>query len=217
MAVNIQTLEELKELVVLEQFRESVPKQIATYVMEHRVSMVSEARVLLAPFGALGYVCGNVAHEGSYSPSSKDCLIGKRHGPHLRICNYCQGHGHWRDECPMLKAKGKAKVDSVKLIALLSSVQMELCSVNSTEDQLNITLSQLLNSVAANQIKSYGALEKKILLNSKSVLPFSESDTGDCVFAQGFGLTTLAVPLHEIKLECDVVQGEVVIGTSGRS
>lgn len=25
------------------------------------------------------------------------------------MCNYCQGTGHWKDQCPVLKSRGKLK------------------------------------------------------------------------------------------------------------
>lgn len=46
-----------------------------------------------------------------------------------------------------------------------------------------------------------------------SVLPLSlETDTGSSVLIQGIGLNTLSVPLQEVKLKSDLVQGEVIWG-----
>lgn len=47
----------------------------------------------------------------------------------------------------------------------------------------------------------------------ESVLPFSsDSDTGSCVKVRGVGLNVLAVPLHNLSLSSNLVQGEVSLG-----
>lgn len=45
-AVDINTLEDLIHLIVLEQFKNSVPSRIATYISEHNVKTPEEAAVL---------------------------------------------------------------------------------------------------------------------------------------------------------------------------
>uniref|UniRef100_A0AAV2M874 G-protein coupled receptors family 1 profile domain-containing protein n=1 Tax=Knipowitschia caucasica TaxID=637954 RepID=A0AAV2M874_KNICA len=46
-----------------------------------------------------------------------------------------------------------------------------------------------------------------------SVLPFSaETATGDFILSRGMGMTVLPIPLHRMKLECELVRGEVTVG-----
>lgn len=41
---------------------------------------------------------------------------------------------------------------------------------------------------------------------------FCDSDTGSCVKVRGVGLNFLAVPLHNLSLSSNLVQGEVSLG-----
>lgn len=56
-----------------------------------------------------------------------------------------------------------------------------------------------------------GAMDSFIL---ESVLPFSSQSHagGESVFIQGIRLNTLSVPLHMVRLQSDLIQGEVVVG-----
>lgn len=57
-------------------------------------------------------------------------------------------------------------------------------------------------------LRDTGALDSFIL---ESVLPFSpETDTGGCVIT--LGMVPFSVPLHQLVLNCDLVQGEVSVG-----
>lgn len=61
-------------------------------------------------------------------------------------------------------------------------------------------------------LRDSGALDSfySILL---SVLPLStDSDNGACALVQGMGLKVLTVPLHELFLSSDLVEGEVLLG-----
>ncbi len=46
-----------------------------------------------------------------------------------------------------------------------------------------------------------------------SVLPFSEkTDTGHKTLMRGMGMSVLPVPVHQMNLDCELVQGQVHIG-----
>ncbi len=45
---------------------------------------------------------GNVQNGGKFSKSSptrRPAVAGRSGGP--RVCNYCRGDGHWKDQCPL--------------------------------------------------------------------------------------------------------------------
>lgn len=153
-----------------------------------------------------------------------------------RVCNYCQGKGHWKAECPVLKNKAKLSGGrgQVKPMALAAPIQIgspfaqcpeqlqpptSLCRSDSpdyysdyspfiTEGYVSLVGSNV--KVLVKILRDTGAMDSFIL---ESVLPFShKSDIGDSVLVRGMGLTTLSVPLHQMVLMSDLVQGEVVVG-----
>lgn len=59
-------------------------------------------------------------------------------------------------------------------------------------------------------LRDTGAMDSFIL---ESVLPFSShSYIGENVLILGIGLNTLSVPLHKVKIQSDLVQGQVLVG-----
>ncbi len=59
-------------------------------------------------------------------------------------------------------------------------------------------------------LRDTGAIDSFIL---ESILPFSpQSYIGENVLIRGIGLNTLSVPLHKVKIQSDLVQGQVLVG-----
>lgn len=108
--------------MVLEQFKNLIPKGVATYVNEQKPSSVLKAAELADNF-VLGHKSGCDAflsmknkngprsRYNAQSLSSSPAHILR--GAHAkedsnRVCNYCKGTGHWKDRFLILKSKNKS-------------------------------------------------------------------------------------------------------------
>lgn len=62
---------------------------------------------------------GNVQNGGKFSefcPTCKPAVAGQSVGP--RVCKYCRGGSHWKDQCPLLKSKLKHQLPSSSHVGL---------------------------------------------------------------------------------------------------
>ncbi|XP_039531236.1 uncharacterized protein LOC120481582 [Pimephales promelas] len=223
MASEVTTFEELSNLIVLEQFKNSVPARIATYINEQKAETTAKAAEL-----ADDYI---LTHKSSFEFRKRDDSFEDRldHMPRdsSLICNYCRGKGHWKNECPVLKSKSKGGkglcVKPAGFVApLLNSVSLSSEGSPRAVNQLkdgdyapfisygHVSLVGKETNVPVTILRDTGASESFIL---QDVLPFSSvSDTETSVLIRGIGLNILSVPLHKIRLSSELVNGEVVVG-----
>lgn len=246
-ASNVETLNDLKELVLLELFKNSVPPRIATYVTETKACTAYDAAVLAdeyalihknqfgqKAFREIRREPGWVVHDKSRE--SPDMFRGRPlQSPGgfelVDVCNYCQAKGHWKKECPVLKAKAQYSLGSrkpqnvvlgAKSVGLVTSIHPSFeTAIEGDCETLNCSFSpfitdgwvSLIDSKEKNQVKilrDTGATESFI---SENVLSFSsESYTGSNVLIRGLGLNVVSVPLHKVMMVSDLVQGEVTLG-----
>lgn len=116
MASEVTTFEELTDLIVLEQFKNSVPARIATYINE--ADTAAKAAEL-----ADDYVLTHKSFEFRKRDEFFEDKGDRMSRSSSLICNYCHGRGHWKSECPVLKAKSKGgKLPRVKPAALVAPV-----------------------------------------------------------------------------------------------
>jgi hypothetical protein len=115
---SVVSFEELRNLVVTEQFKQSVRSFIATYINERKGKTPVTAAVLVDEyvltqkriFGEQGQgLRFRVGGEKDVSDLSLGSLQGEQrtsgNNGHITTCNYCQREGHWKDESPLLKSK----------------------------------------------------------------------------------------------------------------
>lgn len=223
MASEVTTFEELSNLIVLEQFKNSVPARIATYIKKQKADTPAKAAEL-----ADDYI---LTHKSSFEFRKRDEMfedkVDRIPSNSSLICNYCRGKGHWKNECPVLKAKSKGgKAPRVKQAVLVAPV---LNHVNSSAEGFLTTVNPIKDGdyspfityghvsivgeetkVPVTILRDTGASESFFL---QDVLPFSSlSDTGSSVLIRGIGLNVLSSLLHKIMLSSQRVSGEVVIG-----
>jgi hypothetical protein len=110
-AVNVVTLEQLSDLVVLEQFKNIVPEHLAAFINEHKVKTAAEAAVLSDEY-ALTH--RPVIHDRDERRTTR--YNGKDSGQAVfrqdssyrnkadnERCHYCDESGHWKRYCPSLR------------------------------------------------------------------------------------------------------------------
>ena len=244
-ASAVVTFQGLCDLIMLEQFKDTIPDRIATYINEQKVKNVAEAAVLADEYvlthksvfaePRIRKEWGRSDRFGLRSPryfGSRAEFYSTRVEPDShgkadfgQECHYCQGSGHWKNECPLLRSKG-AYAKS-KPTALAAPVPHQFIHDSFPQAQENVKVHidpdylpfitegfvSMLGSkdlVPVKILRDTGASESFVL---ESVLPFSaETDSGNSVLIRGIGLNTLSVPLHKLMLDCGLVKGEVVVG-----
>ena len=232
---GVKTLDQLCDLIILEQLKQSVPENIATYINEHKVTCPREAAVLADEyvlthrriFGER-YERNESQRAGSLSPKFAQHPNGTSNA---NVCNYCHQQGHWKKECPLLEGKrNNFRVKSVGLATtvhnprvgeteVLAPLQMQGKAIDISEVESGyasfmsdgfVTLVGSDKKVQVRILRDSGALNTLV---REAILPFSpDSDMGRCVPVRGIGLQSISVPEHKLFLSCDLVQREVEVG-----
>ncbi len=214
-ANKVDTFEQLKELILLEEFKNCLTEKIVVYLNEQKVSSLSEAAVFSDEFV--------LTHRVVFSPtkrnfpdrvrSSKDATVVPKNissadSSENSECFYCHEVGHLIANCPTLKRKVGRKANHSKSVALIErqvlSPQQNV-SLNSVVESTFepficdgvVSLSEAESEIKHIRIlRDTGAAQSFIL---QSVLPFSEqSSCGSNVLVQGIDLTVVKVPLHQV-------------------
>ena len=228
---EVHNFEQLFNLVILEQFKNTVPVNVATYITENKVKTPAEAAVLADEYVLL--------HRNSYSSTEKRfsrATGGSESQGHkadqvgtpgmsenlANLCNYCKGNGHWKNECPVRRSKENVSSSQVRPAALANSLRPVASPRQSS--LLGPSVAGYLPFISEGFLAVKGSGKRvpvKVLrdcgtLDSfvrASVLPFSsKTHTGETILMQGMGMAVCPVPVHEMSLVSDLVSGEVQMG-----
>ena len=124
-ACKVKTYEDLIDLIVLEQFKSTLPERVATYVAEKQATNESDAAVLVDEYELThkAHMCASNVHKVDFS-SNRSVNVGGHQDsgvdrPSIRSdadqgCRYCRATGHSQWSCPVLKAKSKERFSDVK-------------------------------------------------------------------------------------------------------
>ncbi|KAK2845089.1 hypothetical protein Q5P01_011748 [Channa striata] len=116
-ASKVKSLEDLRELVLLEEFKNRVPDKIVIYLNEQKVTSLAAAAVLADEFELTRK---NVSPPQKIkSPKSARCSY--TDASESRECYYCHEQGHLIAVCPILKRKESKSSKSPSLISLIQS------------------------------------------------------------------------------------------------
>ena len=223
-ASNIITFEQLKELMLLEEFKNCVPKKIVVYLNERNVSSLSEAAVMADEFV--------LTHKVVFSPPGGDVITGASVQSSVEVnkpsavlsdtreCFYCHEVGHLIAVCPALERKRKKSQTAIRSVGIIKAINLEEnemlsspvdCAFEPFTSSGTVTLSEM-DSVRKpiRILRDTGATQSMLL---GSVLPLSvRSSCGNNVLVQGVGGNVTTAPLHNIHLESDLFSGNVKVG-----
>lgn len=231
-SMKVKTFEELRELILLEEFKNCLPERVATYINEQKV-LKSYAAAALADEYVLTHK--NVFSLALKSPSVSNSFRSfKRNfdrappaetvaekSSSSPVCFYCRKRGHIISECAVLKKKNVPKpvgllmTSSPQLEGLeLSASQADMCKDQGYVPFLMDGFVSLAGDVSSRKsvrmLRDTGAAQSFIL---EGILPLSsESSIGSSVLVQGFEMGFVNVPLHEIEIESSLVVGRVIVG-----
>ncbi|XP_054860848.1 uncharacterized protein LOC129347475 [Amphiprion ocellaris] len=235
-ACNVKTLEEMRELILIEEFKKCLPERIVVYLNEQKVLSVTNAAVLADEF--------ILTHKSVFSPQSsrgqnvyerrnRSPKLARRNIPTVagdsRECYYCHEWGHLIAVCPALKKKGQSKPNKppagVCLIKTVTSPEVRSvhseCKISDVDARFQPFVTQGFISVTGEGKK----VPIKILRDTAAyhsmmlsdVLPLSnETSCGSDVLVWGIGMTVLRAPLHVVYLKSPLVTGPVKVAVCSR-
>ncbi len=233
-SMKVKTYEELRELIILEEFKNCLPERVETYLNEQKVLKCSAAAALAdeyvlthkSVFGTVQNSSSSSRRDSkrSFDRAPREDKVAENSGKFLSspVCFYCKKHGHIIAECQALKKKNSVP----KPVGLLmtSSPQLEglellASQADTCEEQgyvpfmMDGFVSLVGNANSRKPVRALcdtGAAQSFIL---EGILPLSdESSIGSSVLVQGFEMGFVNVPLHEIEIESSLVTGRVVVG-----
>ena len=244
-AAGVEDYDDLADLIVLEQFKNSVPEQIAVYICEQKAKTAAEAAALSDDYALTHKSCGDSRSDASGGPGGARVagrVVGGKYipgrssgsgsGPAGRggaldsdnVCRFCHKPGHWKKECPALRARKDG--GEVKPAAFAASLPWESGAIrplaqvpghSKPESSFLPFVSKGYVSLIGNPekvpitiLRDTGAFDSFIL---SSALPFSEeTHTGSFLPVLGMGMSVFHVPVHKLMLHCALFDGEVRMG-----
>lgn len=237
---EITTFEGLRNEMILEDFKSCLPKNVATFLSEHKGLIPSSAAVradeyVLAHKGVLLSPDRFQSNNSSFQKSSrtfkdtvvdnsqKERQVTRRDHVPVAVCGYCKKRGHILSECYSLKRKNNAFPPASNRFGS----NLGLCVSSPThasrkDDHISQAFAPFIMDgfvtlpadpsvrVPIKILRDTAASQSFILEN---VLPFSDdSYTGENVLVQGFEMGFVSVPLHEMSLFSDLVTGNFKVG-----
>ena len=232
---GVNSMGKLKELILVEDFRNCLPDNVSTYVAEQKAETISQAACLADQYALTHRVykdrncfkSQSTAFNYFYkTPRPFDSRVqspSDSKSPSVpveteqKFCNYCKTPGHLKSDCGKLK---KRQEKSVGLVTTARQNSISLKPVGAALVKAPSTYEPFLTdgviSVADGQsvpvriLRDTGAAQSFML---RDLLPLSEKTaTGSSVLVQGIEMGFIRVPLHRVCLKSELVSGEVVVG-----
>lgn len=227
-ASKANTFTEVKELMLLEEFKNHLPDRVVVHLNEQKVTTLAQAAVLADEY-ALTHktVFGEFRFEGRSVTSSlpRSGRVASHDDPkpmaEVRECFYCHKVGHLIVDCPVLKSKPKPsesfppKPKGMGFVWPQDSTSDSLVRPDPLYAPFLSTGCVSLTGEQADQkpiqiLRDTGAAQSVILTK---VLPWSpDSYCGSHVILQGIETSTVSVPLHWVNLKSDLVAGRFRVG-----
>lgn len=213
----------LKELVLLEDFKQCLPEKMVLYLNEQKVTTLSQAAVLADEFVLTHKnVFQSIGAEKSFVPRfSANIHQSKQNGEkpkETRECFYCHKKGHVLADCLILRRKQNAPKREVAFVnSVCPSVMSEQKDELPDPSYLPFLFKGFVSltgnkedQVEVQVLRDTGAAQSFI---SAEVLPFSDlSSVGSSRLVQSFSMEVMKVPIHRIHFQSDLVADFVEVG-----
>lgn len=219
---KVEDFTSLRELVLLEDFKQCLPERMVLYLNEQKVTTFSQAAVLADEFVLTHrHIFQSASVEKSYSRVPMKVQHSNLSGEkpkEMRECFYCHKKGHVIAECFTLKRKQQAQT---KEVALVNAVDPR-AHFEQTKGEVDCVYVPFLfkgyvslsgkeeDQVEVQVLRDTGAAQSFVCAN---VLPFSDqTSVGSSRLVQSFSMEIMRVPVHRIHLRTDLVSGFVEVG-----
>ena len=249
--------ENLREVVLMEEFKKSAPPEIRTYLEDHKIQEVRSAAVTSdsyelthkpkSPQSQRKFVnsrdSSNLESHGTGSQNAKqnegsdrskaDAQKGKLKSPSFKRnadvkCYFCGKNGHLKTDCWQLKEQKEQTPDShesksassgfIRTTAASDDAQRRIDSI--LEEKVDEKYLEFVsdgevsfgNSKSVNMVilRDTGSTQTLMIYDEMCLPP--ESSTGRKVLLHDVNRGVAPVPLYKVKLNCDLIVGEVIVG-----
>ncbi|XP_072557069.1 uncharacterized protein [Paramormyrops kingsleyae] len=204
-ASGVFTFDQLKELVLLEEFKNCVPDRVVVYLNEKKVTSLTEAATLADEFV--------LTHKTVFTPIplprktrpvvSSPSSASSPPPVEKRECFYCHEVGHIISVCPVLKRKeARSAARKVNVAACPDSSSSSSSRVDAAFEPFVFTGSVSLSEMDARHpvtiLRDTGAAQSFLV---EGVIPLCDKTyCGTDVLVQGIDLCVAGVPLHTVYL-----------------
>ena len=234
---------QLKQLILMEEFKNSLPEKVTTYLNEQKETDVSKAAVLVdeymlthkanfeRPFPFKfdrinnGEGVKNVSavvepvESLSLGVQNKSVALGQKSEQKSYenvMCFYCKKRGHIANACPVLKTKKTKSVALVKTDTRSDQYETtcEYADFKPFVMDGFVALSGSGGKIPVKILRDTAASQSFIL---EGVLPLNaQTAEGSEVPVRGFSMQDIGVPLHKITIQSDLWSGDAVVGVRPR-
>ena len=211
---NVNSIEKLRQLILVEEFKRCSKSEVHTYLDEKNVGTLAEAAKLADEYCATHIVNVKKRREYDHVASqkteaegeNKDC---KKRSDSDTFCYYCKKQGHFIGECPKLEKKQarQAKETALATTVTRTSNGQIPAGFKTFVTTGSVSLTPDGTSQPVKILRDTGALQSLLL---EGTLPFEDAHQSE-VLIRGIG-GYVSVPLREIYLDCEHVKGKVCVG-----
>uniref|UniRef100_A0A8C6M3U4 SCAN box domain-containing protein n=1 Tax=Nothobranchius furzeri TaxID=105023 RepID=A0A8C6M3U4_NOTFU len=199
LASKVRSLQDLKELILMEEFKKCLPEMLAIYLNEQKVSSLSSA-VLLADEFVLTHRVGGNDHRGkSACPVSVKPFKTPPPRPQKPRCYYCHLVERVARDCVILKRRNEKRGSDTQPMGFVSKSGDDNLGFGPFMSEGQVSLTESCATLTPVKIlRDTGASQTLIL---QKVLPFDElSSTGSSVMLAGVNAVPVSRSLHRIYL-----------------
>ena len=208
------SFEKLKEVMLLEDFKNCIPSEIKIHINEQQLSNLQEAAVCADNYRLVHktkFVGKSVvAQQGTKSDKTVTQQSGIKSSSNLK-CAYCKRNGHIMSECWKLQKKQSVNQTETQSPNACNSITQNVL------EQFKPFLSKGTVSIIGDNshqpvtiLRDTGGARSLIL---EGILPLNDhtkvSNTGSI---KGMSMSEIPVPLHEIYLKSELLTGPVIVG-----
>uniref|UniRef100_A0A8C6PCY4 CCHC-type domain-containing protein n=2 Tax=Nothobranchius TaxID=28779 RepID=A0A8C6PCY4_NOTFU len=213
-ASHISTLSDLKELILIEEFKRHLPEKLVLYLNEQKVNSFSDAALLADEF-SLTHRVREIRTDANraFRPNVRVTPPSNSEKPE---CFYCHKRGHVIRDCYSLKLKNRRTGSSPNK----DRTEIACCDKTNAEKPspcfkpfLSEGFVSLPGSESDSEVVILRDTGASLTLIKRSLLPLSEnSQAGYSVMLQGIEMGAVSAEMHHIKLTCPLVSGDFLVG-----
>lgn len=237
---KVNDFAQLKQLILMEEFKNSLPEKVTTYLNEQKEMDVSKAAVLVdeymlthkanfeRPFGFNKFdkINGNGKEFVKSFPSPVESVenptpsvqnksnVSEQKSNDNIMCFYCKKRGHISSGCPVLKKKNTKSVALIKTQERgnhhLSEKNCEYADFKPFVMDGFVALTGSTKKIPVKILRDTAASQSFIL---EGVLTLNDDTAvGSEVPVRGFNMQDIGVPLHRIVIHSDLWSGDAIVG-----
>ncbi|XP_035984480.1 uncharacterized protein LOC118558122 [Fundulus heteroclitus] len=235
---KVKTIDDLKSLILMEEFKKCLPERIVTYLNEQKALSLANAALLAdefilthkSVFPSQNSVSENVSErQNAFVRSVSRNVPSVASKANNRDCFYCHAPGHLIAACPVLKKKGVKNMKTPAGVGLIKSTSRPnvRCDIQQkpkvdVDPQFLPFISQGFVSLTGEEkdkvpitiLRDTGAHHSFLL---ESVLPLSDqSSCGSDILVWGIKMSVIKAPLHMVHLCSPLVSGRVKVAVRPR-